>query len=245
MAGQHRSCDSCACEHLSKPDRRRFTALLTKAALLLPFGMLAPSLGWTRSRYSVTIASLQKASATELGAHRRYVVYARKAKADGYTGIAYLFSTLATSELIHAQNYNRLLVLLGAEVVRHDSAEVLVASTKENLIYAANRELNSIKNTYPGILKEIEGEGFEDARVNVNYAWKSHKQHLDIINKIRRWSPRHFETVARRIDKATDHYFVCQICGSTVKELPEEVCPVCDYPIRHYRLIDPDLYAQQ
>lgn len=229
--------------HPAYPDRRRFVALLVKAALVLPFGLMARPVR-SASRYTTTIATLKEASAVEQGAHRRYVVYARKAQEDGYAGITYLFAALATSELIHSQNYNRLLSLLGEEIVELDATELPVATTKENLIDAANKELNSIQNTYPAILKQLEPEGFEDAIVNVRYAWESHKQHLGIINKIRRWSPDHFESVARRIDKAADHYYVCQICGSTVVEIPEEVCPVCEFPKRHYRLIDPELYAQ-
>ena len=105
------------------------------------------------------------------------------------------------------------------------------------MIYAAEREVNSIENTYPDLLRPVEAEGYAGAISVVGYSWASHKQHRDIIEKIHRWSSGYFETVARKIDESTDRYYICRICGSTVTEAPEDVCPVCGEPPGNYRLI--------
>jgi rubrerythrin len=156
--------------------------------------------------------------------------------------LAYLYTALATSELIHAKNYTRVLATFGELVGELEAAPIPVGTAKENLIYAAERELNSIEKTYPDLMRAVEAESHADAIAVVQYSWASHKQHLDIIEKIRRWSPGFFESVARKIDERTDHYFVCQICGSTVTEIPEDACPICKEPSSKYRLIPHDRF---
>lgn len=168
--------------------------------------------------------------------------FGQLARDDGYKGLAYLYTALATSELIHAQNYNRVLSTLGELPVQPEVEKVPTGSAKENLIYAAERELNSIEKTYPKLLRLVEPEGHQDAVSVVGYSWASHKQHLDIIEKIRRWSPSFFESVARKIDEGTDRYYVCQVCGSMVTEIPSGACPVCAEASSNYRLIAPDRF---
>ena len=56
------------------------------------------------------------------------MLFGRLAKADGYKGIAYLYTALATSELIHAQNYNRVLVKLGELPVESEVHEIPVGT---------------------------------------------------------------------------------------------------------------------
>ena len=137
----------------------------------------------------------------------------------------------------------RLLVSLGQQTVEPSRAEVLFSTTKRNLIDAADKEIRSIEVVYPDILRRIRLEGLEDANLAVKYSWESHMQHRDIINKVRRWTPDHFEAVARRIDKKTDRYYICQLCGSTVLKPPEADCPVCENPGQHYRLVDPSVFG--
>jgi rubrerythrin len=193
--------------------------------------------------YPHSVAALQQGVAAETRAHQRYVLFGRLAREAGYEGIAYLYTALATSELIHAENYRRILGELGVPVREPEPAAPPVGDTKANLIYAAERELHSIETTYPKILAMLQPENHDRALQAVHYSWASHKQHLDIINKIRKWSPSFFEKVAKRIDENTDHYYVCEICGSTVVELPEEPCPVCNQGPSHYRLIEPGAFA--
>lgn len=223
-------------------ERRRFVIAAGSVSLLGLLGLASCRTPAAAEGQAKSIAALKEGVAAETAAYRRYVEFGRYAKRDGYNGLAYLYTALATSELIHAQNYTRVLATLGEMVGEVEAATVPVGTAKENLIYAAERELNSIEKTYPDLLKAVEAEGHADSIAVVQYSWTSHKQHLDIIEKIRRWSPKFFESVAKKIDESTDRYFVCQICGSTVTEIPKDVCPVCKEPPSKYRLIPYDRF---
>jgi rubrerythrin len=192
--------------------------------------------------YPESVAALRKGVIAETRAHRRYVAFGQHAQDEGYKGLAYLYTALATSELIHAQNYVRVLLGLGMASSDPETEPPPLRSAKDNLIYAAERELRSIEKTYPDLLKTVEAENYAAAVSAVEYSWASHRQHLDIIQKIRRWSPSFFESVARKIDEGTDRYFVCQVCGSTVTEMPEASCPVCGEVVSVYRRIPPDSF---
>lgn len=226
----------------SEFSRRQFVITASAIAVFLPLGLWPHRSAISVTAYADTISALKKGVVAETIAHRQYVLFGRLAKKDGYKGLAYLYTALATSELIHAQNYNRVLAMLGELPVEPEAEEMPIGTAKENLIYAAEREVNSIENTYPDLLRLVEAEGHVDAISAVRYSWASHKQHRDIIKKIRRWSPSHFETVARKIDKSTDRYYICRICGSTVTETPEDACPVCREPPGDYRLISPNRF---
>ncbi|MDJ0950533.1 MAG: ferritin family protein [Alphaproteobacteria bacterium] len=194
---------------------------------------------------SGTVRTLRSAAQTERAAYSRYMAFARRADAEGYVGISYLFIALATSEIIHAQNYERLLTRLGADITPHEPSVAPVADTKQNLIAAAEAELNSINNYYPQVHKQIEAGGNADAITNVRYSWESHRQHIEILDKIREYTPDYFEEVARRIDEESGIFYVCEICGSTTNTVPTGKCEICNFPVDHYRKIDPSTFLSQ
>jgi rubrerythrin len=223
---------------LSMHGRSRRRHLVSLAA-----GAAALGAGWGRpafaSGYAETIAAMQAAQQAETLVHRRYREYGRRAKLEGYFGIAYLFVAFAASELIHAQNFQRVLARLGAEAEPPSATALAPGSTKENLVKAVNDELASIEAFYPATLARLKPEGHPDAIAYVTYAWESEKQHRDVLRRLQRYSPTFFETVAKTIDLKTGTYYVCQICGSTVHRIPEGACPICKYTPEHYRRIEP------
>lgn len=192
------------------------------------------------ANFHETVAALAQAREKEMATYYRYMDFGRHARTDGYRGIAYLFTAFATSELIHAQNFGRILSQLGVKLLplAKETANA-PGPTRDNLLAAVNSELESIDRLYPALLERLKPEAHADAIATVRYAWASEKQHRDIIQKIRRWSPTFFEQVARSIDEKTGTYFVCQICGSTTHAVPRDKCPVCAMPPLHYRRIDP------
>ncbi len=225
----------------SVEDRSRRMFLHASAGLvLLPPLMLADLQAARADRPTPdNVLTLQSAARAEMNAYDRYIAFARKAQAEGYEGVSYLFIALATSEIIHGQNYNRLLTRMGADIVPSGNSSTEVSDTRKNLIAAAKAELNSIENFYPELLNAISDGDHSDTVRFVRYAWESHKQHIEIIDKIRKYAPSFFETVARRIDENTDTFHVCEICGSTTNDVPSDECPICKYPARHYQKIDP------
>jgi rubrerythrin len=198
----------------------------------------APRVHAAGSGYAATIASLQQAHEAETRTYQRYVDFARQAKAEGYRGIAYLFITFANSELIHAQNFGRILARLDVETRSIDRAATTQRTTRENLLIAADTELESIDAFYPRLLARLQPEGHEDAIRAATYAWSSEKQHREIVQQIRKWSPTFFDQVAKSIDEKTGQYFVCQLCGSTVNAVPPDRCAICAMPSSHYRKIE-------
>ena len=186
-----------------------------------------------------TIAAMQAARDTETSVYTHYEAYGRKACAEGYRGVAYLFVAVAASERIHAANFARALERLGAAVAPAPKPGVEVRDTRDNLMRAAGGELHSIDTFYPELLGRIRAEGFEEAIRSVQWAWKSEQQHREKMQQILRWSPSFFGRVARTIDEKTGQYFVCGVCGSTTNAIPADRCAVCGEAPSGYRRIDP------
>jgi len=189
--------------------------------------------------YPVTIDAMKAARDNETRVYYHYTEFGKRARDEGYRGIAYLFQAFAASEQVHASNFGRVLTRLGEELAPLPKPAVNAASTRDNLILAANGEMASIDGFYPGLLAKISGEKHADAIDAVQFAWASEKQHRDKIKQIQRWTPSFFDTVARTIDEKTGRYFICQLCGSTVNKIPEGTCPICKNPPTQYRLIEP------
>jgi rubrerythrin len=189
--------------------------------------------------YPVTISAMKAARESETTVYYHYIEFGKRARDEGYLGIAYLFTAFAASEHVHASNFGRVLTRLGEELAPLPKPAVASRSTRENLITAANGEMTSIDDFYPGLLAKIAGEKHADAIDAVQFAWASEKQHRDKIKQIQRWTPTFFEVVARTIDQKTGRYFVCQLCGSTMNKIPDGACPICKNPPTQYRLIEP------
>lgn len=214
-------------------NRRQFLVIGVGALLLLTGrGTRADE------KYSTTIAVLQQAHDREMGFYHRYVAFSHKAKLDGYRGIAYMFTAFAASELIHAQNFDKILARLGIEIAPSAKPQVPLGTTRENLIQAVSGELEDINSFYPDTLNRLKPETHDDAIAMTGYAWESEKQHRAIMKDIQRWSGSHFEQVAKTIDEKTGLYFICQVCGSTQIQIPKGKCPICKFPPEHYRKIE-------
>ena len=222
--------------------RRTFLHNLAATGLLIT-SALGHSLAVRAAAYEATIAALRQGVRGERKAYTRYRVFGADAAEEGYRGISYLFGAVALSELIHAQNYNRVLASLGQ--TREEPAEVLpvIGTTQENVITAMEAEIVTIDEVYPAILAGVQKENLAIAVQNVQYSWASHVQHRDALDKIRRYSPDYFETVARRIDENSERYYVCQICGSVQSEIPEDRCPICQRDPSNFAYVDPEMLA--
>ncbi len=222
--------------------RRAFLHNLAASGLLTASGLwFSPEA--RAAAYEATIAALRQGVRGELKAYNRYRVFGADAAEEGYHGIAYLFGAVSLSELIHAQNYNRVLATLGHK--REEPPEVLpaVGTTKENVISAMEAEIATIDNVYPEILAGVQKDELASAVQNVQYSWASHVQHRDALDKIRRYSPAYFETVARRIDEKSERYYVCLICGSVQSKVPKDGCSICGRDPSNFTYIDPEKLA--
>jgi rubrerythrin len=189
-------------------------------------------------KYPETINVLQTVYNDEIQAHLTYLAYAQKAISENYPNIAHLFVSLATSESIHARNFKQLLIDLKIELKESPKPEIKVSTTKENLKNATQTELQEIDHGYPQLIEKVRLEGHEAAIRYITYAWESEKQHRELIKKIESGTGILFKMLSGIIEKTPNRYFVCQECGSTITELPKDVCPICKSSVSQYKEVE-------
>jgi len=206
-----------------------FQLVILLTSLLLVTSALA-----NREIFPNTIESLHARYIDEVIAHQKYGVYAEHALQENYPAIAHLFRALAAAEAIHARNFASLLGYLG-ETPQMPSVKIKVLTTRKHLQQAAEVEAQEIDTEYPKILKNIKTENHSEAIRLITYAWQSEQQHRDLILQIKKAASWFFGMLVSRIEGEPTRYYVCQICGSTVTELPAGQCPVCSHPPADYR----------
>ena len=193
--------------------------------------------------YPLTISVLKDAYKNEMDAHSSYIAFSHQALKDSYPNICYLFTTFATSESIHAGRFKKALADLGIDLEDYRDRQVDVLTTKKNLRKAAKHELELIKNFYPDAINKIKPEKYENAVRYCRYSWQSHMQHRDHIEDIHRWSGIFFSKVAEKIEEEEMQYLVCHFCGSTEREIPQKICPICRQSSIHYKLVERTAYS--
>ncbi len=186
--------------------------------------------------FADTISTLKAANESEMNSYEHYRGYCERAVRDNYKGIAYLFSAFAASEYIHAENYRKVLSVLGVEFT---SSEICtkVDDTKNNLRIASKKELTKIKEIYPDFLNKLKEEAHAQAVESCMWSWKSHKQHREMIEQIYRYSGLFFPKVAKKIESTELDFHVCRNCGSTLCKKPELPCEICNHPVSNYTKI--------
>jgi rubrerythrin len=210
--------------------------LLCVMATMIPLILLSSAV--SQSKYPETIHVLQEVYGREIQAHLTYLAYAQKAISEDSPNIAHLLFALAASEAIHARNFRQILSDAGIEVKERPSPEIKVSTTKENLKNATQAELQEIDHKYPDYLERIKPERHEGTILTLTYAWEAEKQHRTLIEKIQSGTGMFFGMLARTIEKTPHRYFVCQVCGSTMLELPKGPCPICKNSIAEYKEIE-------
>jgi rubrerythrin len=203
--------------------------------LLMGFLMLSPCLAADPGAYPLTVSALQDRYADEVAAHAKYNAYAEKALGEGYPNVAHLFRSLAASEAVHARNFKALLEGLGARDMELPAPEFAIETTRTHLQTATAVEAHEIDTEYPAILGRIRPEHHEEAIKFITYAWHAERQHRDLILKIKSAASRWFGFLIDRIEGDPTRYYVCQICGSTLNEIPAAYCPICGHPVSHYK----------
>jgi rubrerythrin len=150
--------------------------------------------------------NLKEAFAGESQAHMKYLAFAKKAKEDGYPGIARLFTATAEAELIHAHNHLKALNQIGA--------------TAENLSTGESGETYEFETMYPAFVADAQKEGDQTALRTFKYAEAAEKVHAKL-----------YIQAAAELDQKIEHvYYLCPVCGNIeVDQLPDK-CPICNVP---------------
>ena len=164
---------------------------------------------------SKTTDNLKAAFAGESQANRKYLAFAKKAEAEGYTQIAKLFRAAAHAETIHAHNHLR---ELGE-----------IKDTAENLKAAIAGENYEVVTMYPQFMEDAKLEDMKKALTSFKWAYEVEKVHEALYRKA-------LENMGK--DGAEVTYYVCPFCGYTHEGPFDGKCPVCGTPGSKFEKMD-------
>lgn len=180
---------------------------------------------------TLTEKNLLKSFAGESQAARRYRLFAKQAKEDGYEQIAAFFEETAAQEDAHSKTFFKFLEGGMVEITASYPAGN-VGSTDENLHAAAEGENEEWTLLYPEFAKTAEAEGFKKiasvfksiAAVEAEHE-KRYKKLLENLksNKV--------------FERDEEVVWVCRHCGYHYKgKKALKNCPVCDHPQAYFEI---------
>lgn len=184
------------------------------------------------SNYPETSAVLQFFHDDGIKASRTYSAYARQAHSEKQFNIESLFVAMAASELMRVDTYKYLLEEMGIYPGSVEESDIRVSSTKFNLRLMTKIESANIDQRHSLLLKTIKPEGHAIAIANITHNWKVELQHRDLAKDALSALDALFGIAAG----ISDEFYVCRTCGSTLENIPELTCPVCQGPISDYQL---------
>ncbi len=205
-------------------------------AMVTTFGnpTTVPAAESIEQNYPETIAVLQMLYEGEIRAGHSYKVFGKAAGDEGYANISHMLAAMAASEAVHSRNFERILLSLGVQVADVDVSSIKASTTKDNLKFATEVELAEIDREYPRHLKRIRTENHAEAVKYITYAWEAEKQHRALIKEVRSGTGIFFNMLLDYFRSNPSRYYVNQICGATVIELPKDKCPICHNPLDTY-----------
>ncbi|MBN2809149.1 MAG: rubrerythrin family protein [Deltaproteobacteria bacterium] len=164
-----------------------------------------------------TLENLQAAFAGESQANRKYLAFAGRAEADGFSQIARLFRAAAAAETVHA--------------LAHLKAMDGVGDTGANLREAVAGESHEFSDMYPGFIETAKAEGNKIALRMFEWANTVEEIHCGL-----------YQEALASYDKGGDlpeaDIWVCSVCGNTVAGDCPERCSVCGVPAAKFDRID-------
>ncbi len=179
-----------------------------------------------------TEQNLLKSFAGESQARNRYTYFAAAARKEGYVQIAEIFEETAGQEKEHAKRFFKFLEGGEVEITASYSAGK-IGNTAENLLAAANGELEEHSVLYRDFAAIAKSEGFTEIAIAWNAISVAEKQHekryRDLLANI---------TSDRVFRRDEDVVWRCRNCGylHTGKTAPE-VCLACIHPKAHFELL--------
>jgi len=179
-----------------------------------------------------TEVNLLKAFAGESQARNRYTYFASVAKKEGFEQISAVFIETADNEKEHAKVFFKYLEGGGTEITATYPAGRL-GTTAENLLAAAEGELEEWSVLYPDFAEVAEAEGFADVAESFREIAKVESHHEARYRKL-------LENVSgfKVFKKDGKVFWKCRNCGYVFEgaEVPME-CPACKHPQAYFELL--------
>lgn len=169
-----------------------------------------------------TLTNMQAAFNGESNAHVRYLAFAKQADKEGFSNVASLFRAAARAEEVHASNHAEVIKKLGGTPqAKIDGPNV--KSTRENLQAAIKGEQYERDTMYPEFLKQARIDRNSDAVKSLNRAKTAEGEHAKL-----------YSAALANLDNSKGSmavgYYVCPVCGFTVRVVDFKKCPSCFTP---------------
>ena len=179
-----------------------------------------------------TEQNLLKSFAGESQAARRYEMFAKIAKKDGYEQIAAIFQETADQEKIHAKTFFEYLEGGMVEITAAYPAGAL-GTTPENLMASAEGENEEWTGLYPEFAKIAEEEGFKKVATSFKLIAQVEKHHEERYRRLAHNIDNN--SVFKRNEKVK---WYCRKCGYIHEsEKALNACPVCRHPQAYFQLL--------
>jgi rubrerythrin len=178
-----------------------------------------------------TEQNLLKAFAGESQARNRYILFAEKAREEGFEQIAAIFEETAYNEQWHAQVFFSFLEGDDVEITATYPAG-RVGTTQENLLAAAKGEHEEFVVLYPEFAEIAASEGFPKIANQFKLIAKVEKEHEDRYLKLA-------ENVrdGKVFAKEDIVIWVCRECGHVhVGVKAPGMCPTCLQPQQYFEV---------
>ena len=200
------------------------TNVLTTIIGLILLSVAAPAQAEVSAQL---IKDLNTAFQGESNASNRYAIFAKKAEKDGYPEVAKLFRATSASEAIHRDEHKKAILKLGGKVNEFQLEEVTPGTTAANLEAAIKGESYERDTMYPEFMALAKKENARPAMRSLRFAMETEAAHAELYKA----------ALANLGKQGPIDYYVCQVCGMTVTQLPAEKCKVCREPVDEYKKI--------
>lgn len=173
------------------------------------------------------INNLNTAFQGESNAAHRYAIFAQRADEEGYPQVAKLFRAASAAEAIHRKAHEEAIQNLGGKVVTFQLENVTPGTTEQNLRAAIKGETYERDTMYPEFLANAKQAGARPAIRSIQFANSAEKEHAQLFQ----------DALDHLGNNAPADYYVCQVCGMTLTQLPADKCPVCRNSRDEYKKI--------
>ncbi len=192
--------------------------------LIIASLLLIANLCFPVSEKEQTIVNLQMAFNVETTASAKYAGYAEKAKKDGLSRIATMFSAVSKVKAIYAANFRSVLVKMG-QTITPVKPGFDIRTTRENINDAIKGESEGITIIYPGYISTAKLESVNDAIKAFRWTMETEKKRQPVYQSMLN------ALNANTANLLPNVYWVCPKCGNLYNvSKPEASCSFCSTP---------------
>jgi rubrerythrin len=203
------------------------TTLSTISLATAAFFVLLPGVAEAKVSEQ-TLKNLNTAYQGESNAANRYAKFAEKALADGNAQAGKLFRAASAAEAIHRDTHLAAIKELEGTPATFQLEAVAPGTTAENLRAAIAGETHERDVMYPEFIATAKADDARPAIRTLEFALAAEKEHAKLYQNM-------LDTLGQ---PAAADYYVCQVCGMTLMQIPAKKCPSCHKSRDNYKKIN-------